>query len=78
MELADHDQRAILEQNYGKQDDESVLIVKSIFQELQIDERFRQYRSESMDKIRAQISSINGRNIRLQAILKLLVERLAI
>lgn len=76
MELADRKQRAVLEQNYGKNDEECVLIVKKMFQELQIDEHFRQYRSESMDKTRAQIAAIGWRNLRLQAILKLLVKKL--
>ncbi|KAM9902436.1 hypothetical protein OXX79_003947 [Metschnikowia pulcherrima] len=56
---ANEEQRRILDENYGKKDDQSEQRVKDLFAELEIPKIYEQYEEEVVAKLRAQIEKID-------------------
>ncbi|KAM9900868.1 hypothetical protein OXX59_005958 [Metschnikowia pulcherrima] len=56
---ANEEQRRILDENYGKKDDQSEQRVKDLFAELEIPKIYEQYEEEVVSKLRAQIEKID-------------------
>ncbi|XP_035711098.1 farnesyl pyrophosphate synthase [Folsomia candida] len=72
MEIANPEQREILMNTYGKKDEESVQIVRTIFDEISLPYHFHQYHDEVMHKIGANIAAISGDHTQLKAMLNIL------
>eukprot|EP00275_Glaucocystis_incrassata_P002029 EC124598.1.p1 GENE.EC124598.1~~EC124598.1.p1 ORF type:complete len:163 (+),score=26.89 EC124598.1:72-491(+) len=58
LQIASLEQRAILESNYAKEDPESVVQVKKVYNDLKLPEVFAKYETESYQKLVAQISKV--------------------
>lgn len=56
---ANAEQRKLLDENYGKKDDESEARVKKLFNELQIPAIYQQYEEDVVERLRAQIDNID-------------------
>lgn len=56
---ANAEQRKLLDENYGKKDDESEARVKKLFNELQIPAIYQQYEEDVVGRLRAQIENID-------------------
>ncbi|XP_035711265.1 farnesyl pyrophosphate synthase isoform X3 [Folsomia candida] len=78
MEIANPEQREILMATYGKKDEESVQVVRTIFDEINLPYHFRHYHEELMDKIGTQIAAISGDHVQLKAMLNTLVKKMEI
>ncbi|TPX32355.1 hypothetical protein SmJEL517_g04521 [Synchytrium microbalum] len=53
-------QRKLLDDNYGKKNETNVAVVKSIYQELEIDQVFQKYEAASKKRIEALIAKVDG------------------
>lgn len=56
---ANADQRKLLDENYGKKDDESEARVKKLFNELEIPKIYQEYEEDVVSRLRAQIDNLD-------------------
>ncbi|KAF3935304.1 Dimethylallyltranstransferase [Dactylella cylindrospora] len=59
LSIATPEQRQILDDNYGRKDDESEARVKKVFLELELEKRYQDYEEDAVGKIKAKIEEID-------------------
>lgn len=59
IEMATPEQRKILEENYGKQSDENEAVVKKLYADLKLKERYEAFEEKRAGEIRAMIDGID-------------------
>ncbi|KAI0052817.1 farnesyl diphosphate synthase [Auriscalpium vulgare] len=58
IEVASHEQRAVLDANYGRKDPEAELKVKAVFREVGIDAKYEEYERDAYERISALIEKV--------------------
>jgi len=59
LAVATPEQRKILDENYGRKDDEAESRVKVVFKELKLDEKYEAYEEAAVAKIRKSIEDVD-------------------
>ena len=59
LQLVSPEQRQILEQNYGRKDDECEKVIKQLYRDLNLEQLYKEYEAEAVKGIRAKISEID-------------------
>ncbi|KJZ75022.1 Farnesyl pyrophosphate synthase [Hirsutella minnesotensis 3608] len=59
LEIASPEQRKILDENYGRKDDAKEAVVKKLFDDLKLKERYQAYEEQRVGEIRALISEVD-------------------
>jgi farnesyl diphosphate synthase len=58
LKVATPEQKKVLEDNYGQDDEEKIAIVKQLFVELKLEETFKSYEEASYTSIKALIAQV--------------------
>lgn len=59
LEIATPEQRRILEENYGQKDDAKEAVIKKLYDDLKLKERYEKFEEERANEIRAKIEQID-------------------
>ncbi|GJN75377.1 farnesyl pyrophosphate synthetase [Purpureocillium lilacinum] len=59
LEIATPEQRKILEENYGQKDDAKEAVIKKLFDDMKLKERYHEFEERRADEIRAMIEGVD-------------------
>lgn len=59
LEIATPEQRKILEENYGQKDDAKEAVIKKLFDDMKLKERYHEFEERRADEIRAMIERVD-------------------
>ena len=77
LQLVTPEQRQILEQNYGKKDNECEKIIKQLYRDLNLEQLYKEYEVEAVKDIRAKIALVDESNGLKQGVLENFVKKIA-
>ncbi|KAF8425482.1 ERG20 farnesyl diphosphate synthase [Tirmania nivea] len=77
LQLVTPKQRQILEQNYGRKDDECEKVIKQLYRDLNLEQLYKEYEAEAVKGIRAKIARIDESNGLKQDVLENFVKKIA-
>ncbi|KAI7842723.1 hypothetical protein COHA_003653 [Chlorella ohadii] len=73
LQRASEEQKKVIEESYGKDDEEAVQRVKAVYRELDLEALFKQYEQESYDKL---VKTIEGQDLLPQAVFTMLLKKI--
>lgn len=59
LEIATPEQRKILEENYGQKDDEKEAVIKKLFDDMKLKERYEEFEERRASELRAKIEQVD-------------------